>query len=329
MDLSEGAKKIVKVCAGVKPGETVLIVTDKNRPFSVASALADAADAIGAKVNVLMAPPLRLPGEEPGNIVAAALKESDVVFAATTQTLGHAASLRKALKGGARCLALTECTEHTLMSGAIEADFLELGPLVDFVKYQFDSAKRVHVTATGGTDIQLDIGNRKASTCSGICHNAGEMIGIPDVEVYVAPNEDKTEGKLVVDASFTTIGRIEYPVCITIEKGSIASINGDKEAKQLIALLDSTGNAASRIIAEFAIGLNPKGTIRGNIIEDEGVYGTGHFALGNNIGFGGQNVAPIHFDMVYRKPTIRFDGRIFMQDGRLCHLDQALQNLLK
>lgn len=328
MDLSEGAKKIVEVCAGVKPGETVLIVTDKNRPFSVASALAGAADAIGAKVNVLITPPLRLPGEEPGSIVAAALKESDVVFAATTQTLGHSDSLRKALKGGIRCLALTECTEHTLMSGAIEADFSKLRPLVDFVKYRFDSAKKVHVKAPGGTDIQLDISDRKASTCSGICHNAGEMIGIPDVEVYIAPNEDKSEGKLVVDASFSTIGLIEYPVCIIIEKGTITSIDGDKEAKQLMDLLDSTNYAASRVIAEFAIGLNPKGKIRGNIIEDEGVYGTGHFALGNNIGFGGLNAAPIHLDMVYRKPTILFDGQIFMEDGRLCHLDKTLQNLL-
>ena len=134
MNLSDGAKKIVAVCAGVKPGETVLIVTDKNRPFSVASALAAAADTIGAKVNVLIAPPLRLPGEEPGDIVAAALKASNVVFSATTQTLGHSASLRTALKGTTRCLALTGCTEQTLMSGAIEADFLKLGPLVDFVK---------------------------------------------------------------------------------------------------------------------------------------------------------------------------------------------------
>ena len=329
MDLSEGAKKIVEVCAGVKPGERVLIVTDKNRPFSVASALADAADEIGAKVNVLIAPPLRLPGEEPGNIVAAALKESDVVFAATTHTLGHAASLREALKKGARCLALTECTENTLMSGAIEADFLKLGPLVDFVKCRFDSAKAVHVTAPGGTDILLDIGNRNASTCSGICHNPGEMIGIPDVEVYIAPNEDQTQGKLVVDASFSTIGRITHPVCIMVENGTVISIDGDKEAKQLTDLLDAVHNPVSRVVAEFAIGLNPKGKIRGRIIEDEGVYGTGHFALGNNIGFGGRNAAPIHFDMVYRQPTILFDDRIFMEDGRLCNLDKTLQNLLK
>jgi leucyl aminopeptidase (aminopeptidase T) len=327
MDLASGAKKVVEVCAGVKPGETVLIITDKDRPFSVASALAGAADAIGAEVNILIAPPLRLPGEEPGSLVAAALKESNVVFAATTQTIGHSDCLRKALNGGTRCLALTGCTEHTFTSGAIEADFLKIGSLVEFVKNRFDAAKKVHVSAPGGTHIQLDIDGRKASTCSGLCHNPGEMIGIPDVEVYIAPNEDQTFGKLVVDASFSSFGLIESPVCIGIEKGIVTSIEGGKEAQKLTDLLDSIDDSAARVIAEFAIGLNPKGKVRGNIIEDEGVYGTGHFALGNNIGFGGLNKAPIHFDMVYHKPTIYLDGKVFMENGRLSCLDEELENL--
>ena len=70
------------------------------------------------------------------------------------------------------------------------------------------------------------------------------MIGIPDVEVYIAPNEYRTEGKLV-DASFSTIGLIKHPVCIIIEKGAITSIDGNKEAKQLVDLLDSTQNPAT------------------------------------------------------------------------------------
>ena len=54
------------------------------------------------------------------------------------------------------------------------------------------------------------------------------------------------------------------------------------------------------------------------LIEDEGAYGTAHVAVGNNLNFtGGRNWAPIHFDHVFRRPTIRLDGVEIMVDGRL------------
>lgn len=329
MELARGAKKIVEICAGVKPQESVLIITDNGRPYSVAEALAVAASAIDGKVTVIITSPLKIPGEEPNKIVAAAMKQADVILAATTRTVGHSTALAEALKNAARCLALTECTEETLISGAIETDFMVLKPLIDFVAKKFNSAKRVHVQAPSGTDIRLDITEREAETCSGICHEPGQMIGIPDLEVYIAPIEEKTEGKLVIDGSFTDIGLIEHPVTIEVKKGKVKSIGGRKEAKELQSLLDTTKDATCYAIAEFAIGLNPRAMLRGNIIEDEGVYGTGHFALGNNIGFGGMNKAPIHIDMVYWKPTIEFDGELFMRDGELCNLGSRLRHILE
>lgn len=328
MELAKGAKKIVEICAGVKPQENVLIITDNGRPYSVSEALAVAATAIDGKVTVIITSPLKLPGEEPNKIVGAAMKQADVIFAATTRTVGHSTALAEALNAGARCLAMTECSEDTLISGAIEADFMALKPIIDFVVKKFNLANQVHVQAVGGTDIWLDISGRKAASCSGICRNPGQMMGIPDLEVYIAPIEEKTAGKLIVDGSLTSIGLAEHPVTVEVEGGKVISISGGKEAEKLQSFLDSTKDASSYVIAEFAIGLNPKGRVRGNIIEDEGVYGTGHFALGNNIGFGGLNKAPIHLDMVYWKPAIEFDGEYFMKDGQLCNLDGQLLNIL-
>ena len=57
---------------------------------------------------------------------------------------------------------------------------------------------------------------------------------------------------------------------------------------------------------------------------DEGIYGTGHFALGNNLGFEGKNDAPLHLDMVYWKPTIYLDNQLFMKDGCLVELDHLM-----
>jgi len=74
------------------------------------------------------------------------------------------------------------------------------------------------------------------------------------------------------------------------------------------AALEAAGSDAVYQVAEFAFGLNPQGIIRGVIVEDEGVAGTGHIALGSNIHFGGANDAPLHLDFVYRDPALWLDG---------------------
>ena len=316
-EMAAGARKVVEICAGVKPGENVLVLTDTDRPFSISKALSVAATAAGAKVAVLIAPPRSLPGEEPDKIAASAMEGSDVVLAVTTQTVAHTEALHKALQKGARVLAMTECTEQTLMRGPIEADFVLLSKVVEALEEKFNTARLASVSAPGGTDIRLDLTGRIASTCPGICHEPGKMIGIPDVEVYIAPIEDRTEGVIVIDGSCSQIGLIEEPVTIEVERGKVKALRGGKEARQIEAILASSKDNSVYVVAEFAVGLNPKAKLVGKIIEDEGTYGTGHFALGNNTGFGGMNRSSLHLDLVYRNPTILFDGEPLMVKGEL------------
>ena len=325
--LKRGARKIVKICAGVKSGEKVLIITDPLRPASVAEALAMAVEEQGSEPTIIKAPLVGVSGQEPNRIVAAAMLQADVIFAPTTRTIGHSNALSAALKKGARALTLTECTEQILISGAIEADFAALQPIVEDVEDSFNRAGSVHVTTREGTDLHLDITDRRAVTCSGMCHQPGRMIGIPDVEVYIAPVEEKTEGNLMINASCSIIGLVETPIALQIENGRVASIQGGKEAKQLENILKQIDDPAVWVVAEFAIGLNPAGSIIGSIIVDEGVYGTGHFALGNNVFFGGRNPCAIHLDLVYYHPTIELDGRLFMKEGELTHGHKSLKRL--
>lgn len=317
MELAKGARKLIEVCANVKKGEKVLIVTDTGRSPRIAEALASAAAAVDGEVAIIITLPGKKPGEEPGAVVAAAMSEADVIFAPTTKTIYHSMAATKATENGARLITLTEITEESLITGGIEADYMFLKPRVDFVEKKFNEGKHAHITAPGGTDLWVDITDRKSVACSGICHNPGVKIGLPDLEVFIAPVENKVNGTLVVDASASSIGLVEQPIKLEIKDGRVISIEGGKEAKKLRSILDSTNNPASYVIAEFALGLNDKAKVIGNIIEDEGVYGTGHFAVGNNVYFGGKNEAPIHLDMVYWKPTVEIDGELIMKDGEL------------
>ena len=53
------------------------------------------------------------------------------------------------------------------------------------------------------------------------------------------------------------------------------------------------------IISGF--GLNNKAKISGNMLEDEGVYGSIHFGFGSNITFGGKIKTSFHLDIWDRK----------------------------
>ena len=70
-------------------------------------------------------------------------------------------------------------------------------------------------------------------------------------------------------------------------------------------------------VAELGVGLNPKCTMCGIMLEDEGVFGTVHIGIGTNITLGGHVKASIHYDLIMWKGTIALDGRTIMQEGRV------------
>jgi 2,5-dihydroxypyridine 5,6-dioxygenase len=123
---------------------------------------------------------------------------------------------------------------------------------------------------------------------------------------------------VVVDASASNLGLVRSPICMDISDGRVVSITGGSQAREVERSLAATTHEGSYVIAELGIGLNPAALLRGQIVEDEGVYGTAHIALGNNKNFvGGTNWAPIHFDYVFLEPTIILDGETIMTAGHL------------
>lgn len=316
INMTKGARKIVEECVGVKKGENVLIVTDTGRDFSIAEILASAVEAAGAHFSIIITKPLANPGDEPDPIVAKAMIAADAVIAPTTRTIFHTSATREACRAGTRVFTLSEAIPDTLISGLIEVDFTKQKPLVDALAERMAKGNIIEIKAPGGTDLRAKISGRKPEPSSGICHKSGERMGAT-IEVYVAPIEDCVDGTFVCDASSSVIGLVKEPIKIEFKKGKAVKIEGGSEAKQLREHLESIGDDKVYTIAEIAFGLNPKARIVGNIIEDEGKYGTGHIALGNNVGFGGTNDVNLHIDMVYWKPSVWIDGEQIFMEGEL------------
>ncbi|NPV70083.1 MAG: aminopeptidase [Firmicutes bacterium] len=317
IEMARGARKIVEQNIGLRPGERVLIVTDTGRDFTIATALAAAVDAAGGEFSIILTRPLSKPGDEPPAPVAQAMTAADVVIAPTSRTIFHTrATIRATKEYGTRVFTLSEARPDTLITGLIECDFLKQKPLVDALAARMAEGKSIRITSPAGTDLHASIEGRLPVANPAICHNPGEKMGA-SVEVYIAPVEGTTEGVFVCDASSSMIGLVREPIKIEVKGGKAVSISGGAEARRLREIIEGVGHPDADNIAEIAFGLNPKARLIGNIIEDEGKYGTGHVALGNNEGFGGVSKAPIHIDMVYWKPTAWIDGQMVFKDGEL------------
>jgi leucyl aminopeptidase (aminopeptidase T) len=305
-DLAAGATKIVRTCAAVRAGETVLVLTDVGVSPRVAEALAFA---------VTMPRPRR-PGDEPPPLVAAAMTRAEVILAPTSLSIFHTDACRAACEAGTRILAISECSEETLTRGGIEADFPAHAAVAERLAGRL-RGERLEVRTPGGTDLVVSIDGRRAVVNSGMADRPGVRMGMPTIEAYIAPVEGTAEGRLVVDASLGVLGLVTAPIGIRVTQGRARSFEGGPQAAALSAIVAGAGSADAFMLAEVGIGLNPGARVVGRIIEDEGAYGTCHVALGSNVHFGGTLQASLHLDMVMREPRITVDGRVLMDRGRL------------
>lgn len=303
--LMAGARRIVSVCADVQPGEQVVIVSDTKRPRSVMTALLEAVSEVGGIGSMIVTQPVPS-GSEPPEVVRAAIHASDVTLAVTSGALYHTRAVQEAKR--LRFLGLTAFIPEVLREGGVFADFPELAPRAYRLAQMLSDAGIARVTTPGGTDLTVDLTGRTAVPITAMARNPGEKNGCPDIEAFIAPLETSANGVVVVDASASVAGVLSEPIRIVVDQGRAVSIEGGTGAAQVRAVLEAAGSDTVYQVAEFAFGLNPDAIIRGVIVEDEGVAGTGHIALGSNIHFGGTNDAPLHLDFVFRDPVLWLDG---------------------
>ncbi len=315
--MAKGARTLVDVCTRVKPGETVLIVTDMYRT-SIAEAIAGVAMDRGAEAIVTVIQPRERNGQEPPEPVAEAMKKADVVFTPVTYSITHTHAVKNAAAAGARLIVMTDFTEEMMIRGGLEADFEELKPICKKVAEAFADGNRIKLTTPAGTDFEADISGRRGNALYGIVE-PGEFSTAPTVEANVSPVEGSAHGRLVVNASipYIGIGVITEPVIVDIENGFITRVEGGLQAEMLRRDLESHKEKSAFNIAELGVGLNPKCRMCGKMLEDEGVVSTCHIGIGTNITLGGHTKAPIHYDLLVWEPKVEVDGRLVLEGERV------------
>ncbi|HVN74694.1 MAG TPA: aminopeptidase [Thermoanaerobaculaceae bacterium] len=312
-ELERAALVAVRECLGVRPDETLLIVTDP--PLAgIAGVLARVARPLAREVLVLEYGERDLNGQEPPEPVARMMSSVDAVLAVTSKSLTHTAARRAATDGGARVATMPGITEECLVR-TMNADYRAIAERTKRVTELLSRARVARLSSSAGTDLTLPIAGIRAIASTGLILTPGSWGNLPSGESYLMPEEGASEGVLVVDGSLAGIGAVDEPVRIVVEHGTAREITGGGSARAFAEMLESAG-AAARNVAELGVGTNDRAILTGRILEDEKILGTVHVAFGNNASMGGTVTVPFHVDGIVLQPTLALDGELLLVEGR-------------
>ena len=301
-------------CLGTAPDERALIISD-NAHMEIAGSLLS----VGNKYcdcGIVKIEGMKMHGQEPPDNIAEMMQESDIVLAPTTFSITHTNAALKAANNGTRVVTLPGITREMFLR-AIHVNYKEMCRRGQNLIKEL-SGNEIKIETKAGTDLYLRIDGRNFINSCGTFMKPKKPGNLPSGEVFIAPLEGKSEGKIIIDASsapdsetpFGIIGKVKRPFKISVEKGELVDCDNDVLWKAVTSAENGTN------IAEFGIGTNNKAMITGRILEDEKVMGTSHVAFGTNRDFGGLVQASVHLDCVFMKPTVEIDGRIIIREGK-------------
>jgi leucyl aminopeptidase (aminopeptidase T) len=307
--LKKASNTVIKTCLNIKKHEKVIVVTDEPCR-TIGHALWNAAKEITDPILIEITP-REIHGEEPPPLVSESLKHCDVFIIPTSRSLTHTRARIDAQKNGARGATLPGITPE-IMARALDADYQKIARITKYMTALLSKAKRVVVKTEGSAELVLDLSGRMGCIDTGIIKRRRDFSNLPGGEAYIAPNEKRSNGTIVIDGSFAPIGNLKKKVTVTVENGQIVNLTGNRKLRQIFGKYGKK----ERTLCEFGIGTNYKAKITGNVLEDEKVLGSIHVAFGNNLAFGGKNRARIHLDGVVKKPSVWIGEKLVIKKGK-------------
>ena len=308
-ELEQAVDTVIRRCLGVRAGEDVVVVADRETA-TIGDALREAAAATGAEAVLVVMEPREVNGQEPPRAVAEALKAADVFIAPTAKSLSHTTARKAATDAGARGATLPGVTED-LLARLMACDFAALQARSATLAELLTQADEAHITCPRGSDLRLDLTGRDGIPDDGDLTASGAFGNLPCGEGFTSPLSGTGT---MVTRSLAGIGLAEEPATLTIEHGHLTHATRP-EGEQLLETLRAAGEQGTNV-AELGIGTNERATLTGNVLEDEKILGTVHVAFGASAGIGGTVSVPVHLDCVILEPTLTIGGTLVIENGR-------------
>jgi leucyl aminopeptidase (aminopeptidase T) len=312
-ELDQAVRAVVRDCLGVRDGENVLVICNPATQ-GLGECLRVEAQVAGADGMLSVMAERASHAAEPPAPIAAAMAAADVVLAPTVQSLSHTAARKAATEAGVRIATLPGVTEE-MLARVMSADMEGLRRKGEAIAALLATGSEARITCANGSDLTLGLEGRTGISDAGELTEPGAFGNLPCGEGFIAPVEETTEGRLVVDGTIATVGLGDEPVELVIEAGHLRSASGER-GERLMQLLSAAGREGTNV-AELGIGTNEKAILSGEILEDEKLLGTAHVAFGASAAIGGTVQVPIHIDCVVLKPTVAVDGGEIVRAGEL------------
>ena len=197
-------------------------------------------------------------------------------------------------------------------------DFVYKACLLDWGKESKRLDKAMKVMSKGkqvrilgeNTDISFSIEGRKFKKGDGTCN-------MPDGEIFTAPLENSTQGKIKFTYPAIYGGREVSGVYLEFKDGKIIKSSADKNEAFLKEMIATDEGSCK--LGELGIGLNPNLTrsIK-SILFDEKNNSTIHLAIGSAyVECGGVNKSAVHWDFIkdMRNGKIFLDNKLVYENG--------------
>lgn len=346
--LKRAAEIAVNDVLGVRPGEEVLIVTNfEGDVFPIAKAVYEASLAAEAKA-VIAVQPRKSQYDYAERLVLEAIRAApDVIVALSDHKIGkdpyglqvgyvgrdgkrHNHIYDLVLEGDKRCRSFWSPGANVPMfERCVAVDYGAMRSLAAKLKAILDDGKEVHVTSPAGTDISFSIEGRKGQVDDGNFLRPGTGGNLPCGEAYISPKNRSAEGAIVFDGTLDLVPEAvipRTPVKVVYKGGFITDVLGGEEANMLLQVIEKGESMArelgkkeeelnARALGELGIGINYSARMSCNMLEDEKVGRTVHFAIGMNLDNDAH--ALIHQDCLVLNPSVYVDGKQIMRDGEL------------
>jgi leucyl aminopeptidase (aminopeptidase T) len=324
-DLVPGARNAIQTCLRVRPGERVVIVTDRETD-EIAASLADQAREVGAQSEthimedyggrpmLTLPPPIQTAlGRADVSIYAGQPKEGELAFRRALTAIIDRRQIRHA-----HMVAIS----HRIMVEAMRANFDDIDAISCRLRDRAEKAKTVVATSPAGSRIEATFDPAiKWLKTSGLI-STSKWGNLPGGEVLTAPA--RVDGIYVADGVVGEYLCARYgdlqanPLSVTIENSRIV----DVQCRRADLLRDfraytSTDENSDRV-GELAIGTNTAvQDVIGNILQDEKLP-TLHLAFGHPYSehTGAKWRSTTHIDVVGRQFDIWFDDEHVMEGGR-------------
>lgn len=329
--LYEGAKNAVEVCMSVKPGEHVLIVTDKGT-IVVGNALRRAAEKVTPYVEMYVLedygtrPMTSLPKE-----IESAIPKANVTFWAAESRKGELVTLRgpfmKIVFKYARHGHMPSI-KRRLMEEGMCSDYTQIAKLTKKLYEIVKDAKKIDVKNPAGTNLRVEFNPEwKWVKSDGIFHEKGKWGNLPDGELFTAVVE--SNGHMVIDElgdwfsdKYGCLTRPESDsntsVYVDIENSRVnlktLECANSRLKRELIEYLKTDEN--SNRAGEFALPTNVELMMKpliGNLLQDE--KARVHHAFGHPYPeeTGADWRSKTHIDGLMKKCSVWVDGRKIME----------------